>query len=321
MLMQAVIASCVLAAVATPLGSLLPLIGAPIIALAIGMAIATIAPAGPLRSGLAFTSRYVLQTAIVLLGATLDLPQVARVGAQSLPVMLGSLLAALLGALLFGALLRVPDRLKALLGVGTGICGASAIAAVSGVLDSDERDVSYAISTIFVFNLIAVLLFIPLGHLLGMSQHQFGLWDGTAVNDVSSVVAAGYAFGHAAGAYAVIVKLARTSMIVPISLGLAALRVRREQGGSVRLRRIVPWFLIWFLAASAADTLGLWEPALRTVFSHAGLALTTVALAAVGLSSDLRQLRHTGGRPLALGALVWLAVSVTSLGLQQVVGQ
>lgn len=347
MLIGALAAASAVTAVATPLGSVLPLVGAPIVALAIGMAIATIVPSAKMQRELAFLSRYVLQTAIVLLGATIDLSAVLRVGVGSLPVMLSSLSAALLTSIFVGRALSVPSRLRVLLGVGTGICGASAVAAVSGVVDANEKELSYAISTIFVFNLIAVLTFIPVAHLLGMGQHQFGLWDGTAVNDVSSVVAAGFAYGHSAGTFALIVKLTRTTMIIPVTLVLAQLAARarrrsaataagsgttaaglRSAAGDVgddpaarmRVTKLIPWFLLWFLLASAADTLGVWGSGARTSFSAAGLLLTTVALAAVGLSSDLREARRTGGRPLLLGASVWIAVTLVSLGMQQIVG-
>jgi len=316
--------------VATPLGGLAPRIGAPIIALALGMAIAAITPSAGVR-GLAVTSRYSLQFAIVLLGATISLPEVARVGLSSLPVMLGSLTAALVTASVLGRRLGVPERLRVLIGVGTGICGASAIATVSGAIDARAGEIRYAVSTIFAFNLAAVLLFPPLGHLLGLSSHAFGLWSGTAVNDTSSVVAAGFAFSHAAGTYAVIVKLTRTTMIIPITLYLATrtLRARSAVAGEtvpvataapVSLPRVLPWFLLWFLLASAANSLGLFSHAAVTGFSGVGLALTTVALAAVGLSSNLGELRRAGPRPLALGALVWATVAVTSLALQALTG-
>ncbi|HET9719626.1 MAG TPA: putative sulfate exporter family transporter [Solirubrobacteraceae bacterium] len=319
-------------ALALPLGRLLPRVGAPVIALALGMAIAAVLPVPRLVPSLAVISRNALQLAIVLLGATISLSQVLAVGTSSLPVMLGSLAAALLTAALLGRRLGVSGRLRALVGVGTGICGASAIAAVSGVIDADAREIRYAISTIFVFNLVAVLLFPALGHGLGMSAHQFGLWSGTAVNDTSSVLAAGFAYSHAAGTYALIVKLTRTTMIIPITLYLATVGLRRmaSDGGSpppgrqqrlaARLRRIIPWFLVWFIAASAADSLGLFNHAARGALSEGGLALTTLALAAVGLSSNLRELRQAGLRPLALGSGVWVAVALTSLGLQTLTG-
>ena len=316
------------AAVALALGTLAPRVGAPIIALALGMAVAAAAPVGQSLAGLGSISRYALQVAIVLLGATISLSEVASVGASSLPVMLGSLATALTTAAVLGRRLGVPGRLRILIGVGTGICGASAIASVSSVTDAPAREIRYAVSTIFAFNLAAVLLFPPLGQLLGMNPHAFGLWAGTAINDTSSVVAAGFAYSHAAGAYAVIVKLTRTTMIIPITLYLATRAFRTSTTARTRdqtatgsptassLQRIIPWFLVWFLVASTANSLGAFTPDARAAFSHIGLALTTLALAAVGLSSNLRELRQTGTRPLALGALVWVAVATTSLALQ-----
>jgi uncharacterized integral membrane protein (TIGR00698 family) len=319
-----------IAALALPLGTVVPRVGAPIIALALGMAVSAATSASRSLGGLGSISRSALQVAIVLLGATISLGEVVTVGASSLPVMLGSLATALIAGALLGRRLGVPERLRTLIGVGTGICGASAIAAVSGVIDAPAREIRYAISTIFAFNLVAVLAFPPLGHLLGMSPHAFGLWSGTAINDTSSVVAAGFAYSHAAGTYAVIIKLTRTMAIIPISLYLASRAFRRSPNAptsgrtlsstAASLRRIMPWFLLWFLAASAANSLGAFTPDTRTLFSHAGLALTSLALAAVGLSSDLRELRQTGTRPLALGALVWIAVATTSLALQTLTG-
>jgi uncharacterized integral membrane protein (TIGR00698 family) len=308
----ALAAAAAIAAVALPIGHAVPLLGAPIVALILGMAL----PAGSLRTALGRTSRLSLQAGIVLLGATISLHDVAGVGGASLPVMLASLASALAGAALLGRFLGVPERLRVLVGVGTAICGASAIAAVSGAVRPKEAELRYAISTIFLFNLVAVLTFPALGHLMGMSQSAFGLWAGTAVNDASSAVAAGLAYGDAAAAHAVIVKLTRTLMIVPISLALAFIALRRETGESPlrTARRAFPWFILFFIAASAARTAGLVGAGATPAITHAGLILTTVAMAAVGLSSDLREMRTAGPRPLALGALVWITVASVSLG-------
>jgi uncharacterized integral membrane protein (TIGR00698 family) len=314
---RALAAAAAVAAVALPAGHLLPLLGAPIAALVLGMAI----PAGSLRPALGRMSRHALQTGIVLLGATISLRDAVGVGAASLPVMLTTLSCALVGAALLGRWLRVTPRLRVLVGVGTAICGASAIAAVSGAVRPREAELRYAISTIFLFNLVAVLAFPALGHLLGLSPAAFGVWAGTAVNDTSSVVAAGMAYGHAAATQAIIVKLTRSLAIVPISLVLAVVVARREAaaGGASPLRvarRAMPWFVVWFLAASAARTAGLVGAGAAPAITHAGLVLTTLALAAVGLSSDPRELRAAGPRPLLLGALVWAAVAAVSLGAQ-----
>jgi len=148
-----------------------------------------------------------------------------------------------------------------------------------------------------------------------MSQHGFGLWAGTAVNDTSSVVAAAYAFGHAAGAQAVVVKLTRTTRIVPIELGLSAMRARG------RPARLVPPFLVLFVLASVLDTVGLVGADARRILADVALGLITVALAGVGLAADLGGMRRTGPRPLLLGAVLWVLVASVSVGLQALTDQ
>jgi uncharacterized integral membrane protein (TIGR00698 family) len=307
-------------AVALPawgLSHVVPLLGAPVIAILTGIAVTFVhRPPPSVRLGIAFWSTVLLQLAIVLLGATLSLGKIVHVGARSLPVMLGTLAVALVGAATLGRALRVQPRLRTLVGVGTGICGASAIAAVSRIVEATQAEIAYAISTVFVFNVVAVICFPPLGRLIGMGQHGFGLWAGTAVNDTSSVVAVAYAFGHAAGAQAVVVKLARTTLIIPIALGLAAARARRPRAG-----RLVPPFLPLFVLASVIDTAGLVGPDGRRVLADVALGLITVALAGVGLGADAAGMRRTGLRPLALGAVLWILVASASVGLQALTGQ
>jgi uncharacterized membrane protein YadS len=283
---------------------------------------------------------------VVVLGDQLSLTEIVRVGLASLPVMLGTLTAALVGAFWIGRWLGVTGNLRTLIGVGTGICGASAIAAVTPVIGAVGVDVAYAVSTIFLFNVSAVLLFPVLGHVLGMSQHAFGLFAGTAVNDMSSVVAASTTYGQQAATYAVVVKLTRTLLIIPISLGLAALVARRERRSAplahtghplaaveeaveevvvearqrVRIGRLVPRFLIGFLVVAAANSAGLIPTSVHPALSQVSVLLITVALSAIGLSTDLAGLRRAGHRPLVLGASLWVVVSLTSLGLQKLTG-
>ena len=311
-----------LAAIALVAARFIPLVGAPVLALALGIGVAAIRrPTVALRPGIRWSGRYVLQTAIVVLGTTLSLTRVVGVGLHTLPVMLGTLSAALAVAFVVGRALGIPGPLRTLVGVGTGICGASAIAAVSGVIEASEVDVAYAMSTIFVFNLVAVLLFPPIGHMLGMSQNGFGLWAGTAVNDTSSVVATGYAFGTTAGVHSVIVKLTRTTMIIPVvgALGVMARR-KNAHGHHVRWQAIMPWFLVWFVAAAVLETVGVVPSAWHAALSELAIVMITVALAAIGLSTHLGDMRRAGYRPLLLGTVTWLTVAVTSLGLQLLVG-
>ncbi|WIX78007.1 YeiH family protein [Amycolatopsis carbonis] len=324
----------VVAGVATVLGSLVPIVGGPVFGIVLGALAAALVPglrAQRWAPGYGVASKPVLQLSIVVLGTGLSLQEVVRVGVQSLPVMLGTLAVALGGAWLLGRRLGIERDTRTLIGVGTGICGASAIAATTAVIKPKQADVAYAIGTIFTFNIAAVLLFPPLGHLLGMSPHSFGLWAGTAINDTSSVVAASFAYGGDAGSYGIVVKLTRTLMLIPIVIVLAFLTARREarqdpaqQGAfSIRTmpwRRIIPLFLLGFIAAAALDSLGAvpasWHPALSTL----GTFLITTALAGIGLSLRLGDMRRAGPRPLILGGTLWIAVAATSLGLQALTG-
>ncbi len=316
------------AACATLLGGLAPVVGAPVFAVLGGIAIAVVRkPSAPFRPGLAFTSKKVLQGSIVLMGLGLSLGQVLSTGVRSMPVLLGTLTAALVMAWVAGRMLGLRGDARTLIGVGTAICGASAIAATDAVIGADEADVSYAIATIFTFNVVAVLLFPALGHVLGFSQHSFGLWAGTAINDMSSVVAAATIYGHAAASYGVIVKLTRTLAIIPICLGLAAVRGWRAKDATegsvarrVNVRRIVPVFIVAFIAAAAANTIGLVPVAWHHGLSDLSTWMITAALAAIGLSTDVHRIRRAGFGPLALGAVLWVTVALTSLGLQALTG-
>ncbi len=331
-----------IAGLATLLAHVAPLIGAPVFGIVLGVLVGGLpgrrAGEARLAAGIAFSSRTVLQLSIVVLGSGLSLAEIARTGLSSLPVMVGTLALALLVAWGAGRLLGIDGGLGTLIGVGTAICGASAIAATTAVIGAAEAEVAYAISTIFAFNVIAVLTYPALGHLLGLSQHAFGLWAGTAINDTSSVVAAAYSYGHAAGDYGVVVKLTRTLMIIPITLVLAVRSRRaatscavgpgstaarsgsagrdRPAGRHPRLAQLVPWFLVGFLAAAGANSLGLIPRSLHAPLSSVALFLIAMALAAIGLSVRPRQLKEAGLRPLALGAVLWVTVAVSSLALQ-----
>ena len=332
-------AAAAIGAVAMAVGRLVPVVGGPVIAILLGiLARQALGERAAIVPGARVAAKGVLQAAVVLLGAGLSLREVARTGTDALPVMLGTLTVALGGAALLGRWLRVDEETRTLVGVGTGICGASAIATVSAVIGASEAAVAYAVGTIVVFNVVGAVAFPLIGHALDMSQAGFGLWAGTAINDTSSVVAAGTVFGAAAASAAVIVKLTRTLMIVPISVGLA-IRTQRRAGAAsagstagaagagtagtadrVPWRRLVPPFLVLFLLASVLHSVGVvpagWQPAI----SDGAHLLTAVALAGVGLLTSVASLRRAGWRPLALGGLLSLAVATSSLGLQVLTG-
>lgn len=323
-------------AVAMAVGRLVPVVGGPVIAILLGIVVREVlGERAALVPGARVAAKGVLQAAVVLLGAGLSLREVARTGTDALPVMLGTLTVALGGAALLGRWLRVDEETRTLVGVGTGICGASAIATVSAVIGASEAAVAYAVGTIVVFNVLGAVAFPLVGHALGMSQAGFGLWAGTAINDTSSVVAAGTVYGAAAVSAAVVVKLTRTLMIVPVSVALAVRTQRRaraalDAGGAgtgdagsadrVPWRRLVPPFLVLFLVASALHSVGVVPAAWGPAIADGAHLLTAVALAGVGLLTSAAGLRRAGWRPLALGGLLWLGVATSSLALQALTG-
>ncbi|WP_144751049.1 YeiH family protein [Curtobacterium pusillum] len=324
--------------VATLVGTEVPVIGGPVPAVVIGAVVGWLVRRrrhgglDALQPGVKFASSRVLQFAVVLLGAQLSIGEVLRIGGETLPVMLTTLVVCLVAAWGIGRLLRVSSALRTLIGVGTGICGASAIAAVTPVIGAVSADVAYAMSTIFLCNIAAVFVFPLVGHALGLSQHAFGVFAGTAVNDTSSVVATATVYGRQATDTAVVVKLVRTLMIIPIVIGLAGLEARRAsreqlaaddgsgRAGGVRVLRLVPWFLIGFLVVVLLRTLGVLPAAAAPGFSTAATFLITVALAAIGVSTDFGALRRAGFRPMLLGIALWVLVAATSLGAQAVFG-
>ncbi|HEY5304483.1 MAG TPA: putative sulfate exporter family transporter [Acidimicrobiales bacterium] len=320
----------VIGVAATGIAHFLPIVGAPVIAIIIGILVALARPASSsLRPGLHVASKLVLQVSIVLLGTGLSLREVASTGLSSLPVLLGTLVIALVAAWFVGRRLGVVGDVRTLIGVGTAICGASAIAATDAVIDAPEQDVAYAVATIFTFNVVAVLTFPLLGHALHLSQHSFGLLAGTAVNDVSSVVATSSVYGHAASSYAIIVKLSRTLMIIPIALGLAFWKTRQEgkreeRAGQIftlaRLAKIFPWFIAWFVGAVLLNSAGIFSHTVSHDLANVAQIFIAIALAAIGLSTRLRDIHRAGFRPLALGAVLWVVVTLASLLLQLATG-
>ncbi|EIL94469.1 MULTISPECIES: YeiH family protein [Rhodanobacter] len=312
------------------LGRWVPLIGGPVIGIVLGIVVGNTLPLGARYApGIAFAGKKVLQWSIIALGFGLSLDQVAKTGLESLSVTLVTMTMAFLSAWALGRWLGVHDKLMVLIGVGTAICGGSAIAAVTPIIRPDDHDTAFAISTIFLFNVVAVLLFPLLGHLMHLTDLGFGLWAGTAINDTSSVVAAGYSYSHAAGDYATIVKLTRATLIIPICLVLAFVVAAREKrkhaeagnAGHFSLASIFPWFILWFLVASALRTAGLIPVAIQPSIHLLAEFLIIVALTAIGLSANLRKMISSGPRPILLGLGVWIAVAVSSLLVQLVIGR
>jgi uncharacterized integral membrane protein (TIGR00698 family) len=313
-----------IAAAANAAADYTPVVGAPIFAIAFGVLV-TNSLRGPLQIGrlrIGDVSKVCLKGGIILLGASLDLGIIVRTGAGSLPVLAVTIAAGLGCALLIGRTMRVDWRMRCLIGIGTTICGASAIAALAPVIRAKAEEIAYAISVIFFFNMLAVFVFPAVGHLLSLSDPGFGLWAGTAVNDTSAVVAAGFAYSHDAGTIATIVKLTRTTLIIPLVIGFGLLvpwfeerRAGEDESLARRVYQAVPVFIMLFILASLLNTLGLIGRFGPTV-QLAGRWVLVVALAAVGLQGHWRAFAGAGARPLLLGLTTWVSVAVTSLAIQ-----
>lgn len=313
-----------LALLATLIGRWVPALGAAVSGILLGMVVRnTCGVATVFHPGLRFGSSKVLQWSIILLGFGLSLQQIVQTGASSLLGIAVTIVVAFLSVLLLGTWMRAPARLTAMIGAGTAICGGTAIAAITPIIKAEEHETAYAISTIFIFNVIAVLTFPWLGHWLGMSDAAFGLWAGTAINDTSSTVAAAFTYSDAAGDYATIVKLTRATLIIPLCLGLIAFQVwrnKKEGAAKLHLARIFPWFILWFLAASALRTAGLIPEGLEAPLKMAAQFMIVVALTSIGLSSDLRRMAATGIKPVLMGMGAWLSVVLASLGVLSLLG-
>jgi uncharacterized integral membrane protein (TIGR00698 family) len=276
------------------------------------------------RPGIAFTMRYILRAAIILLGAGLSLAAVVRTGASTLVLVLACCVIAIGLGLLLARVFGLSGVLGTLIGAGTAICGGSAILAIAPMTRAKDEDVAYAITTIFTFNILALLIYPPLGHALGLSAIAFGSWTGTAVNDTSVVVATGYAYSAAAGSVATIVKLTRTVLLVPmaITIGLIyAARFAREDNESAvtsaweRARKTIPWFVLGFVALAALNSFGVFSAAADKICTTIAAFFIVMVLAAVGLNVDIKKISTMGLRPLLVGLLLATVMSAISISL------
>lgn len=314
-----IILALIIAIPAWLIGNKFPIIGSPVLGLLFGMVLAFWKRPEYFNEGVTYTAKKLLQYSIILMGFSMNLFNVFKVGKQTIILMIFTLSAAFITAYIVGKLLKINGKTATLIGVGSSICGGSAIAATAPVINADEQEVAHSISTIFLFNAIAAFLFPFLGHLFGMSNQCFGLWAGTAVNDTSSVVAAGYSYSNAAGNLAVIVKLTRTLAIVPVTLVLAfytSKKVAKNQKSSYNISKIFPWFVLGFIAASLINTFIPMPKGSAEFLSEVGKFVIVMAMVSVGLNTNIVKLIKNGMRPILLGFTCWVVLAFTSLGVQ-----
>lgn len=317
-----------IAAIAIWLGLKAPLIGAPVFAIVIGV-ILTNALRGPLQvpaMRIGDVSKLALRGGIILLGGSLDLTKIVATGLSSLPLLLIVVTSGVICALWLGRALGLDWRMRCLIGMGTSICGASAIAALAPVIKAKGEEIAYAVTVVFFFNMLAVFTFPILGHMMGLTDLGFGTWAGMAVNDTSAVIAAGFSYSPEAGATATIVKLTRTTLMIPLVILFALalpLFEPQERKDDVSLAKRVwdsfPLFIVLFLVASLLNTIGLFGKSAEYI-QLAGRAVLIMAMAAVGLQGHWKAFVGAGTTPLILGLVTWIVVAVASLAVQSWTG-
>lgn len=346
-----IITCVIIAGISTFLASLnignfsMEVIGAPVFSIVIGMVISAIftkfSSNEKVKLGILFTSKKILQWAVVILGFTLNIKTVLSVGGKSLPIIIATIATSLIVSAILCKVMKVEKNVSILVGVGSSICGGSAIAATAPVIDADDEEIAQSISVIFLFNVIAALIFPTFGNAIGLTNDGFALFAGTAVNDTSSVTAAASAWDSMKGtegmvlAQATTVKLTRTLAIIPITLVLAFMRTRNAkkqgvEGTKVSLKKIFPWFIIYFVIASLITTAVALLPAGGFADAYTGYFVPaskwlakffiSMAMCAIGLNTNIVNLVKKGGKPIAMGFCCWVCITGVSLLMQHVLG-
>ena len=310
------------------LGQAVPVIGGPVFSILIGMVLTLlIHQKETLQPGVTYTSKKILQAAVVFLGFGMNLTEILEKGRQSLPIIISTISTSLIIAFILYKALKLKTNNAILVGVGSSICGGSAIAATAPVIQASDEEVAQSISVIFLFNVLAALIFPTLGGLLHMSNEGFGLFAGTAINDTSSVTAAatvwdGLHASHTLEA-AAIVKMTRTLAIIPITLILAIYHERKEkktEGSSFSLKKTFPYFVLFFILAAVVTTVFHLPVSVTAPLKDVSKFLIIMAMAAIGLNTNIIKLVKTGGKPIFTGFCCWLGISLVSLGMQHFMG-
>ena len=328
--------SALIALLAMWLESLLPvhLIGSAVIDMFIGMILNHfLASSNIFASGVKFTSKKLLKFAIILLGASLNIGIILNVGRMSLCVMVFTLFTCFGIGHFVGKALKINWKLSNLISAGTGICGGSAIAAISSVIDADDDDVAYAMSATFLFDMAMIVLFPIMGRALGMTDEAFGIWAGTAVNDTSSVVATGYAFSEAAGDFSTMVKLTRTLSIIPtvIAFAFIQLRLKKKEAeknsenadglkANFSIKKIFPWFILGFVAMSVVASIFTVPAELVSGTKTVSKFFMVSALAAIGLNTSFSSFKKSGIRPMIHGFIISALVVIVALLVEMAMG-
>lgn len=328
----AIIVCIIIAIVATYLGGLQKIIGAPMIGLLIGMAVVNIIPSvdKDFKSGTTFAGKKFLNLGIILTGATLNFNQILGYGARAMPLLLVNICIAFTVSYTIGKKLKVTRNTSTLVASGTCICGGTAIATMSSVIGALETEIAYAMTAIFLFDVISALTYPYLATALNLTHNQFGFLAGSSINDTSSVVAAESTYSVLNGIdsnLAVTIKLARTTLLILLVVVFTILKVKNqsatnggsESGKKVSIGRAVvdafPKFILVFLLMAVLNTFGLFNgiSGASRFFSKFSKFFITTALAGVGFKIQFKNLFTEGLKPIILGGITWLSLCISSI--------
>ncbi|OCA81701.1 hypothetical protein A8F94_21645 [Bacillus sp. FJAT-27225] len=304
-----ILLTAIIAIFAHMLGQAFPVIGGAVVAVILGVAIKQFTGVPLLfNKGINFTLKKLLKAAIILLGFGYSFSEIYSLGFNALIIVIVAVLIGIFLTYFIARLLKLEGNIPLLISLGTGICGATAIATSGPIIKAKDEEIVYAVNTIFAFNVLAVLVYPLIGRLLSMPDQQFGVWAGTAIHDTSSVVAAGYNYSAAAGDTSVVVKLIRTLMLVPTAIVLSILISVKSQGiqnehNRFNLARVFPYFVLVFAGATALNTLFPLPAVLTDTTSTAAKFIILMVMASVGLGTDIRKIKSVGLRPLFVGLI------------------
>ena len=306
MKLSKVIYIAIIALIVLPLAKVgLPVITAPI-ALLLGLVFAFVF-SNPCPKFNKKTSKYLLQVAVVCLGFNMNLQESLQSGADGMMFTIVSVVGVMVLGSLIGYWLHLNRKTSYLISSGTAICGGSAIAAVGPVLKADSNEMAVSLGVIFILNSVALFVFPPIGHLLDMTQTQFGTWVAIAIHDTSSVVGAGESYGEVALKAATLIKLTRALWIIP--LAFVTMFIFRDKSGKVS----IPWFIFIFVGAMLVNTyvaLPAWFVESMVWVAKRGMVVT---LFMIGASLSVSMIKSVGVKPLVLAVLLWIIISVSSL--------
>lgn len=310
------------------MGKLFPVVGGPVFAILAGMVITQlIKEKGKFKAGITFTSKKILQYAVILLGFGMNLSDILSKGSQSLPIIISTISTSLIISFAMFKLMKMPSKISTLVGVGSSICGGSAIAATAPVIEASDEEIAQSISVIFLFNIVAALIFPALGSILGLSNEGFSIFAGSAINDTSSVTAAASAWDgiHASNTLdgATIVKLTRTLAIIPITLVLAIYRSKKAKDdaqSTFSFKKVFPFFILFFILASVITTVFNLPVEVTSPLKELSKFFIIMAMSAIGLNTNIVHLIKTGGKPILMGFCCWVGIAIVCLTMQGLLG-